>query len=1502
MENRDPQDVGDTNITPMTRFEHGEVYRIRGGGDDAPPIQDTVPEGNVPEDSTAPQDTTSSTNDKDAAASSPGTASPGTQDTTGDVMPDFGKTPSRRDKELEITMKDNPNPDPSKRRNTKNSSKLSNDTQANVHHEQGQGTTPSDTQLASADGNQMDSTQGTLASDVWDPIRLSEDEERSLESVAALAQLVRDGGTSHGNITPKRNNIMSVSKATYRGIPPEVDTKGDIPLFQEQVVSWDVRHALKQHDLEEFLDTTKGMDWISVKSYPPGEYVYQVMNLLSRKKACALTPQFALYIPKLVEEKIKDHRGGNAYWGDALVFDSPTTRKSFSNDIAEGMLRLLRIKAVNQSHREPFNDAVKNSIIASTIFASCTFHAIVDLIKGTHEGRKWEGQFVPSVKCTAKRILEVYLDDEYFRQAFTFYDRRLELLAKTHPISRSVFRGNKKAHRGYYYGGKRIRSDDDATTPENAGNPMRNVLRLSTSWKPEDRPHPSPEKEGSTTFKGDPTSNVEFPSRTPFKLYTHYSGRWVQDEHDADLVKWEFYEEPLTEGQLPVNVPTPASKPEHWVNRMMPNGSWTTKYDPKIPLPYVPKTQPESVEEATETGDTDQDPSSSSNPSEVIPKTLNYDESQPTTQPDVNAPEAQSSIDRLGQQDQHVSPFKDEDPAIQNIVRANSILRRYMYKVVFAQPEAYEDPPLDNRSIDFPEYLFDPSLEDDIDERMDIINKGLRQNVIAPIRSEIFEQAKQHRVEPHIIIGVYDAAREMEKLYCQTIRTDFPTTDDVFFVTGLRDVDKARMLAMHTGYNDIFKMIRAAHANGPNPPFSISGNLLQAIRPKNTRPKNAQVPTNAPPKNPQVPTNAPPSVPDAQPSNQARPQHRSKGKVHFGSSSTNANNGSGQKGFPLRYEPLRNVLDTSREVWSRTRKQFGDIYGNLSSGLSLSPITPDGNYSTWMPDGHSGGSTQHNSSGYGAFHGGSGISWDGHGTPPDSGGFGHWHNGYGPPQPPAPGGSGGAPPPPPPYGPPGGSGGNGSGPPPGSGGGGSGPPPGGPPPMSVPSIPPAEFRVKPDRKDYPILNNDTQYRHWKDQVIAVATAHGMHEVFDYTYRPANSDENVLFTRKNAWIYMVLTFIVKTFEGIALVQQHRRTFDARSVMYHLDRHYSVSTAAVLSLSDILSFLTSDKLDSTYRKPLSQYIIEWVDKATTYNEQSSDRISDNMLKTMLQNAVSGVTALRQVKNDDLQRVIRGQPPLTFGQYITILKSAAQTQDEGYHRRRSAHVLEASPDDTADTLEVNRIESDLRLPDSIYNQLDLDDRKLWNTFSEDARRRLVRSLGNAAPSRPSPRNRRRVNVTAIEPTEDENISDPEVPPSSDDTREVNQTETSTSTLPDTHPGDVRRVLAQASSPGTKKPANRQVTTLSVAPSAYQVNATEYDDYQHDHEFPDYPELWGDSSVIHEEYGEYNEWGGHESFDGWGGHESSVDHERGGSDGYGWNGYDDEMEHPFADFHHAD
>ena len=92
-----------------------------------------------------------------------------------------------------------------------------------------------------------------------------------------------------------------------------------------------------------------------------------------------------------------------------------------------------------------------------------------------------------------------------------------------------------------------------------------------------------------------------------------------------------------------------------------------------------------------------------------------------------------------------------------------------------------------------------------------------------------------------------------------------------------------------------------------------------------------------------------------------------------------------------------------------------------------------------------------------------------------------------------------------------------------------------------------------------------------------------------------------------------------------------------VLWLLDQHYSHSTAVIISLGDMLQFLTSNTLDNSWRKPMSQYILEWNETAITYNEQAPEPIGPTMLKTMLQRAVNYIPALRQVKNDDHQRMV-------------------------------------------------------------------------------------------------------------------------------------------------------------------------------------------------------------------------------------------------------------------------
>ena len=127
-------------------------------------------------------------------------------------------------------------------------------------------------------------------------------------------------------------------------------------------------------------------------------------------------------------------------------------------------------------------------------------------------------------------------------------------------------------------------------------------------------------------------------------------------------------------------------------------------------------------------------------------------------------------------------------------------------------------------------------------------------------------------------------------------------------------------------------------------------------------------------------------------------------------------------------------------------------------------------------------------------------------------------------------------------------------------------------------------------------------------------------------------------------------------------------------------------AIILLGDMLQFLTSNTLDNSWRKPLSQYILEWNEKAITYNEQAPEPIGPTMLKTMLQQAVNCIPALRQVKNDDHQRMVRGLPPLRYDEHLSLLRSAAQTADEVRSTRRvNSTIVNVHQTDIVDDFEV-------------------------------------------------------------------------------------------------------------------------------------------------------------------------------------------------------------------------
>jgi hypothetical protein len=89
-----------------------------------------------------------------------------------------------------------------------------------------------------------------------------------------------------------------------------------------------------------------------------------------------------------------------------------------------------------------------------------------------------------------------------------------------------------------------------------------------------------------------------------------------------------------------------------------------------------------------------------------------------------------------------------------------------------------------------------------------------------------------------------------------------------------------------------------------------------------------------------------------------------------------------------------------------------------------------------------------------------------------------------------------------------------------------------------------------------------------------------------------------------------------------------------------------------------------------------------------------LNDELKKTLLQAGVSNVVILRAVGDREQDSVIPGGGPLTYAQYLTVLKNQATLYDEQFSGRRSANAHDLSinvtdsqdPSDSDITHEIN------------------------------------------------------------------------------------------------------------------------------------------------------------------------------------------------------------------------
>ena len=399
--------------------------------------------------------------------------------------------------------------------------------------------------------------------------------------------------------------------------------------------------------------------------------------------------------------------------------------------------------------------------------------------------------------------------------------------------------------------------------------------------------------------------------------------------------------------------------------------------------------------------------------------------------------------------------------------------------------------------------------------------------------------------------------------------------------------------------------------------------------------------------------------------------------------------------------------------------------------------------------------------------------------------------------------------------------------------------------------PPAEDFKKSNKRsktDYKPFKEDKEWDSWHRSTLATARFHGCEDVLDPKYKPKTAEEKDLFDEKQKFLYSVFEEYLLTDMGKRCVRQYSKTYDAQAVYRDLEKHAKKSTQACLTSSELLTFLTTYTLhNSDWRGTSHSFILNWCDKLRKYEAliHEDDYFTGTVKRTMLENAVRGVSDLNQVKVKDAHDVAHGKRPLNYGAYLNLLLSTATTYDaaQGLTRNRSKrfvsnHEMETEPEDPypevsydIDTdlgsLEINNTDSRPKgrrafrpsMKKEQWNFLSVEEQELWDKLSPQSKA-VILGYRQPTPNVPQASNSTtKVNLHGISAADyiamvhsqtspdDEDTSEPifydsnenpeETPPNPPN--EDLLTYVTKQSLPQ---GDVRKVLSSVGTSPTKDP----------------------------------------------------------------------------------------------------
>ncbi len=129
------------------------------------------------------------------------------------------------------------------------------------------------------------------------------------------------------------------------------------------------------------------------------------------------------------------------------------------------------------------------------------------------------------------------------------------------------------------------------------------------------------------------------------------------------------------------------------------------------------------------------------------------------------------------------------------------------------------------------------------------------------------------------------------------------------------------------------------------------------------------------------------------------------------------------------------------------------------------------------------------------------------------------------------------------------------------------------------------------------------------------------------------------------------------KGKALVRAHHPTSNAQAINKELSKYVLQSTKASLDSVLLLAYITYAKLgNGKWKRTTHAFVLHWQDQMQLFGEfvGTPTYYADNLLPTMLKNAVTKISELHSVKAQADQHWTQTRKALTYPQYCQLLET--------------------------------------------------------------------------------------------------------------------------------------------------------------------------------------------------------------------------------------------------------